>query len=321
MSRDLQEQGCPFCGQRDARIETLGALDGVYRVNCPYCREFKITEEAYEQARSYSADNKAILAAYNCHHQLKDPKSLLSYFRSKPKENDSQTRVVDEVVETWWPAKQVWDRLDIVLLNIFYRAGKKPGHELSIEVKEYPFCFGEDGRAGFFILDRLCEAGFVDMNPKEGNPRRIKLTLTGFRKVDELQKGLTNKESQKVFIAMSFDPSLNGLFDNCIKPAVAACGYDAFRIDKAEHNEKICDKIEASIRQSRFVIADFTHNKHGVYYEAGLARGLGLQVVWTVKKSEIGNLHFDTRQYNHIDWVDEEDLKKRLEDRIKAMGL
>jgi hypothetical protein len=159
------------------------------------------------------------------------------------------------------------------------------------------------------------------LNPNEGSPRRIQLTLAGHRRVDELHRGATGKESRKVFIAMSFDPSLDSLFDNAIKPAIEACGYDAFRIDRTEHNEKICDKIEAAIRQSRFIVTDFTQNKHGVYYEAGLARGLGLQIIWCVKDEELKHLHFDTRQYNHINWKNGEDLKQRLEDRIRAMGL
>lgn len=321
MSRELEDLGCPFCGQRGARIRELEALDTVYRVDCSHCSAFKITDEAYEEVRAFPLVHKTLLAAYNCHVRLNESKEMITYLKEEPQVSDPLTRVVGKVVHSWWPAKHVWDRLDVVLLNIFHKVGTKPGHELSIDVKDYPLCFGEDGPAGFFILDRLNESGFIEMNPKEGNPRRVKLTLSGFKKIDELQRGITNKESRRVFIAMSFDPSLDMLFDNSIKPAVEACDYEAFRIDRTEHNDKICDKIEASIRQSRFIVADFTQNKHGVYYEAGLARGLGLQVIWCIKESEVENLHFDTRQYNHIVWQNEADLKRRLEDRIKAMGL
>ena len=58
----------------------------------------------------------------------------------------------------------------------------------------------------------------------------------------------------------------------------------------------------------------------GVYYEAGFAKGLGREVVWTVKKELIDKnlVHFDTRQFNHIAWETTEDLRKKLSQRIVA---
>ena len=38
------------------------------------------------------------------------------------------------------------------------------------------------------------------------------------------------------------------------------------------------------IRKSKFLIADFTGQRGGVYYEAGFAYGLGLPVIWTCRK-------------------------------------
>lgn len=319
--KSQQDSICPLCGQRGARIHELGTLNEVYRIECSHCQLFQITDEAYEEVRRLPVERRTVLAAYNCHLRLKDPKTTLTYYSSAPKEPNESARVITEVIQSWWPAKHVWNRLDVVLLNIYNRAGTKPGSEVIIPFEDYPFSFGEDGPAGYYILNRLYESGLILMNPKEGGPRRVQLTLSGFHKVDEIQRGVNGRESRKVFVAMSFDPAMDTLYDRAIEPAIEACGYDAFRIDRTEHNEKICDMIEASIRQSRFMVSDFTQNKHGVYYEAGLARGLGLQVIWCVKKSDIGSLHFDTRQYNHIDWEDETDLRKRLEDRIRAMGL
>jgi hypothetical protein len=56
----------------------------------------------------------------------------------------------------------------------------------------------------------------------------------------------------------------------------------------------------------------------GVYFEAGLAQGLGLPVIWTVHKDNVDNLHFDTRQYNHIVYIDPQDLRVQLYNRIAA---
>lgn len=93
----------------------------------------------------------------------------------------------------------------------------------------------------------------------------------------------------------------------------------ARRVDKVHHNEKICDKILAEIRQSQLVVADFTHHKAGVYFEAGFALALGRLVIWTCREDAIKDAHFDTRQYPHVVWREAADLRARLADRIQAL--
>jgi nucleoside 2-deoxyribosyltransferase len=91
------------------------------------------------------------------------------------------------------------------------------------------------------------------------------------------------------------------------------------RIDQKEHANKICDEIIAEIRRSRFVVADYTGHRGGVYYEAGFATGRGLHVILTCRKNDMDKLHFDIRQYNCIDWQSPEQLAQRLQVRIEAL--
>ena len=72
-------------------------------------------------------------------------------------------------------------------------------------------------------------------------------------------------------------------------------------------------------RPSAFLVADFTGHRQNVYFETGFAAGLGLQVIWTCRKDQIKELHFDIRQYNCIDWQDHAELAQRLQRRIEAM--
>jgi nucleoside 2-deoxyribosyltransferase len=67
------------------------------------------------------------------------------------------------------------------------------------------------------------------------------------------------------------------------------------------------------------VVADFTGQRGGVYYEAGYAAGRGIPVVWSCRKDQIKDLHFDIRQYNCIDWETPAELARRLESRITAV--
>jgi hypothetical protein len=69
------------------------------------------------------------------------------------------------------------------------------------------------------------------------------------------------------------------------------------------------------------MVADFTGQRHGVYFEAGLMLGLGRSVVWMCRKEELskeGGLHFDVRQYNFITYESATEARKKLYDRILA---
>jgi nucleoside 2-deoxyribosyltransferase len=90
-------------------------------------------------------------------------------------------------------------------------------------------------------------------------------------------------------------------------------------IVKKEHINKIDDEIIAEIRRSAFVVADCTGHRQNVYFEAGFAIGLGLRVIWTCRKDQIKDLHFDIRQYNCIDWKTPAELAKKLQFRIEAL--
>jgi hypothetical protein len=145
-------------------------------------------------------------------------------------------------------------------------------------------------------------------------------TASGWLKIDELVTRLPN--TSQVFVAMWFNDVTQAAYADGIEPAISASGYRAVRIDKKEHNNKIDDEIVAEIRRSKFLVADFTCEKEkvrgGVYFEAGLAMGLGIPVIWAVAKESLGDVHFDTRQYNHIVWDSPEALRKMLKERIGA---
>jgi len=96
-------------------------------------------------------------------------------------------------------------------------------------------------------------------------------------------------------------------------------GYKPYRVDAEPHSDRIDVKIISEIKNSRFVVADVTEQKHGVYFEAGYALGLGLPVIWCVRKTDLDKVHFDTRQYNHIVWESTDDLENQLFNFICAI--
>jgi nucleoside 2-deoxyribosyltransferase len=142
--------------------------------------------------------------------------------------------------------------------------------------------------------------------------------VDGWNRVAELERAMPGSKPEQVFVAMWFDDTMAAAYDEGIKKAIEEAGYQALRIDKQEHNNLIDDEIIAQIRQSRVVVADFTGQRAGVYYEAGFARGLGIEVVPTVRHDAMQECHFDTNHLNHVVWTSPADLRERLRNRLLA---
>lgn len=117
---------------------------------------------------------------------------------------------------------------------------------------------------------------------------------------------------------MWFDDS-RAPFETAINAAIRNAGYNPVRIDRVEHVNRIDDEIIARIRDSKFLVADFTGQRNGVYFEAGFMLGLGRPVFWICDQEQLKDVHFDTRQYNTVDYTDTDDLRKRLQFRIEAI--
>ena len=191
------------------------------------------------------------------------------------------------------------------------------------------------------ILFYLESGGYIEIE-NTNMYHSVRLTLEGKIATEEV----TNEDSDIGFIAMWFARKKDISFDEkkemgdtmnkvwkAIENGIIKAGYKPVRIDNIEHNKQIDDEIIANIKRARFVVADFTYGNEGarggVYYEAGFAQGLDIEVIFTCHKDMIEKIHFDTRQYNHILWTEKtddteykdynlEEFTKKIAHRISA---
>jgi nucleoside 2-deoxyribosyltransferase len=306
---------CQICGS-EAQVEWW-PKGRIRSVTCGTCGNYGVTLETLAELKSLQPNEKFKISAYLKERTIRgDPTIVL--FREVPSTTafDFPVEAVKNILLTGFPST-VSDRLDRGLMNL-RRLSPNPGYGIQLNIaKEYPVLFAEDKEAGLFFLNALYKKGFIEFD--YAVPVSIvKLTVEGWNRIIELELQKANKDSRQAFVAMWFDPGLDNVYKEGIEKAIEDAGYKARRVDLKEHNEKICDMIIAEIRKSRFVVADFTGHREGVYYEAGYAKGLGLEVVWTCREDEFGKTHFDTRQYNHIIWKNEQDLYQQLRRRIEA---
>lgn len=211
------------------------------------------------------------------------------------------------------PTFTVSDRT-LELLKALAMLTDKPGasHKGSLHV-DFSLAHGADGEELGFHLGALKSRGLIEYEVLDvDNNYEATLSPTGW---NEVERGAASV-LERAFVAMSFSDAMRAAWSDGFKPGIELSGYAAHRVDSVSHVDRIDQKIVGDIRTSRFVVADVTEQRPGVYFEAGLALGFGKTVVWSVRKDELPKVHFDTRQFAHIVWEAPEELRTRLRDVI-----
>ena len=211
------------------------------------------------------------------------------------------------------PLPTVAERADRLLLEAL-RGQNKLGDRFNItEPRFVAATYSQDVDEVHFLGRLLHDRGFMDSLSIGGAGEVLP---SGYIAADELIRRAV--QSDKGFVAMWFHEDLKSAYENGFQVGILNAGYDPVRVDRVEHTNIINDEMIAQIRSASFVVADFTGHRGGVYFEAGFALGLDLPVIWTCKKDDMKDLHFDIQQYNTIDWETPEDLARRLQHRIEA---
>lgn len=145
------------------------------------------------------------------------------------------------------------------------------------------------------------------------------------RKYDGIEIPAITKRNQ-IFVAMMFSPDLKDIYEDGYKRIIRSLNYSCMRIDEKDYTGSIINEITSEISDSVALIADLTGNRGGVYYEAGIARGLQLcnhpiKLVLTCKQEffDKEKIHFDVSGDNILLYTDVNDLSGKLEKRLKTV--
>ena len=114
----------------------------------------------------------------------------------------------------------------------------------------------------------------------------------------------------------SEDPLLPDVHET-IKTVCKKNKLRGYRVDDVGDTDKITDKIMESIRSSLFVVADLTHERPNVYYEVGFTHGIKKRVIFTAKKGTA--LHFDIKDFDVVFYSNMQELKTKLDKKMKAV--
>ncbi len=300
----MAEQLCPICGK--GTIQHKASEDGDH-CTCRLCGRF-VLESFLDQDISAYLDlsvRHRVSGVIRRHWEKKKRPLFVS---------SDNCRSLEQLA----PPDSAVSEKAMCLLEALAWKTTWPGQQIYIKKEcdySLAFCHNQDEFA--FFVDHLVDLGCIKWMAEPSWSGGLCITPSGWSRLASSKS--RNMESDKAFVAMWFDAKMIEAYENGIEPAIKECGFRPVRIDKKEFLGDIVDEIIAEIRESRFVVADFTGQRAGVYYEAGYAAGLGIPVVLTCREDDMDELHFDTQQKNHIAWQSSEQLRKRLRNRIRAL--
>lgn len=290
----------------------MGQFDGrlILPVACEYCGKFRISDEAIFHVEQTTFGEK---------------RHLLSGVLRNASENGQRLEVlttnIEELVARAPKTPNIASLLDRILLAVVETTLLSKALRSMVVVKStvYPLYYLRSVDDLHYLIGLLQQTGFLKDAGTEPEGFLVMVTPAGWARGEELQ--VTRGRPNQAFVAMWFDASLRNAYDDGFRPALEATGYEAVRVDLVEHTGRIDDRILAEIRRSGLLVADFTGHRQGVYFEAGFGLGLGVPVIWSCREDDIGNAHFDTRQYNHLTWNSATEVRAKLEARVRALGL
>lgn len=297
---------CPVCQETSGTSDQSVASPFMTDVTCPRCGQFRLVAPLGQ--REFQAGGLHESRAH-----------FLSAVLREANDNGAPLTVtsdeLDDLLSRVVPARTPLDSIDRILVYLGSRPSRGFFDDYAVNYShDRSVAAVKDTRDMKYLCDLAAELGLV-----EDTGHGLRLTVKGWERTDELRRAIPPRSL--VFVAMWFDKGLDPAWKDAIRPALEDLGLDARRIDFVEHTDRTDERILLEIAKSRLVVADFTGNRGGVYFEAGYALGRGIPVVWTCKKGYFDRnpLHFDTRQYNHILWENEPDLRERLRVRVEAI--
>lgn len=325
---------CPIC-DLDA-IKCQSTSEEIDIIKCPVCGEFGYGKGNNEP--DLSEYDRAILKTY-CYRYMKSD----GIHRPKPITKETK----DEIINSINPPRTLIDKINFIIkdfsesTNFFGETIQIPrpnGH------RSY-FCRSEEELHN--ILEFFKKQEYITGNSnsildvvnttRDLPPREIVLTAKGLKYAETL---FNRTNSNQCFAAMWFDDSTASLYET-IQRAVTGnpkadrnsrefgANYNIMKIDEKEHINYIPAEIISEIKRSKFLIADLSGYRGGVYYEAGFADGLGIPVILTCNKKWFEKhtdnngilhegVHFDLKQKNILIWEDDklDEFQRKLVARI-----
>jgi hypothetical protein len=293
---------CPICKLHDDKVVIKGAGPFGKRIICPRCTEFTIPfyPEFTEPDQRLGPKLSAWIRNRNEQHV------------EVPEINLKSLEDIQAGLPNYSPREK-----QIKLLQNIERKTEYPGERIVLTyLYDFPLAWATGEEEFLYYINSLKDRGLLNVDMTMGLCRVI-ITADGWDYLEKHERHI--EERTQAFVAMSFSEDLKPIWEGPIYNAITKAGYKPYRVDAKPHSNLIDVQIISEIRDSRFVVAYFTYQSSGVYFETGYAKGMGLPVIRCVREDDFDKLHFDKNHYNFIKWKTPNDLEDQLYNFICAI--
>ncbi|MAD41038.1 MAG: hypothetical protein CL623_01420 [Arcobacter sp.] len=299
----MENTKCKLCGS-DAKIKTTFEKTNL---DCTHCKKIIFMHNTYDDLDLNDNMNFYKVSSYSYEQNVK--------FKNIPKIDEIK---LQEILNN--RDKKIKEKFDLMMtyLSSIDAHSIRNTDELQLQ------SLIKDDREFFILYQKAIDYGLVSGNctrtlDGSGSFSFNELTFDGLEYVESLEH--VNQNSKNIFVAFNFEDSLKDIFNVSLKAEIEKEGFSYVVVnqDNVDHNKSINDEIIVKLKSSRIVIADFTNHRNSVYFEAGYAMGMNIPIIWTCQEGHEDEMSFDTRQFPHILWKDENDLAKQVIDRIKVI--
>ena len=247
---------CPAC---KTELKSITTRDDMYFYECPRCGPYSLSGSAaailpHSLSSTADAATKLSYALYRM--SRREPWAMLD------------SNLLENIVHNTELPRPI-EQLDNLLL---WLGECQPTMGALVD-------FSESAIAATGAQDQACVGFLVTQAVSQGlmvgevaefiggqcHIHSLQLTLHGWQRFEELQHGRAS--GRNAFMAMPFGiPELDTIVEEQFKPAVRDAGFDLKRLDDGQPAGLIDDRLRVEIRQSRFLIADLTHENRGSYW-------------------------------------------------------
>jgi nucleoside 2-deoxyribosyltransferase len=321
-----QNNVCYICNSIVKRYGHIDGNNNQFFYECEICGKYGVDYFYFDKI------DKDIFAHFLYHNNLKNGhlfNNKFTYYYGSQESFESIYKkykyihlLNDEEIEAWYPIN-FSEKIDIILLSLaklsdylgsvidlsneqtlslYFVKRYLLGKETSIDAKTLQINT---------FADYMFEQKFIWI---ERN--KISVLPEGWKRIDELQKNQIDRK--QVFVAIAFSENMQKI-QEAIEVGIRRAGYIPHVMNKIEHNNQIVPEILYQIRQSKFIVAEFSTNNNGAYYEAGYAAGLGKEVIHICNDDKFHEEgHFDIKQKSTVLWKIVDDIPEALFKRIEA---
>ena len=320
-----EEFKCPFCQQDPAEKRTIPSKD-VYVVTCRNCGKYKVTEE-FCMWSGVEDSNLLIRHADTIdkypighvqgvihEHNLRELIPFIGWGSTA----ETEFMSIKELMESVQIPQNPSQKIDKLLQNLDEASHSKVGKRLGLNYDMGgKWCYAENTEEFLFILKAAEERGYFAQANFPTGKCTVTLSIEAWERIEDIKQ--VNQNSRQGFIACWFTDPPNPN-NQAIIEGIKIAGYEPMILQGRHFPETVISKALSEIKKSRFVIVDLTGERKSVFFEAGYALGIGLDIIFVVEKEywdvNKASLEFYVKNYNIKAYSSAEELKEIVETAI-----